>query len=44
MVQDMGSTYGTYVDGKKLTPFESVPIHSGSSIYLGSKQVWITVQ
>lgn len=44
MVQDMGSTYGTYVDGKKLTPFESVPVRSGSNIYLGSRQVWITVQ
>lgn len=43
MVQDLNSSYGTYVDGKRLAPFEAVPIHQGSSLYLGSKKVWITV-
>lgn len=43
MVQDLGSTYGTYVDGRKLAPQESAPIRPGSNLFLGSRQVWITV-
>ena len=44
MVQDLGSSYGTYADGRRLAPQEAVPIHPGSNLYLGSKQVWIEVR
>ncbi len=43
MLQDLGSTYGTYVDGRRLGAQECAPIHPGSEIYLGSKKVWISV-
>lgn len=43
MLQDLGSTYGTYVDGRRLAAQECAPIHPGSEIYLGSKKVWISV-
>jgi len=42
-IQDLGSSYGTYVGGRKLAPYELYPLHSGENIYLGSKQVWLTV-
>lgn len=42
-VQDLNSSCGTYVAGRKLMPNESCPIRSGDNIYLGSKQVWLTV-
>ena len=42
-VQDLESTYGTYAGGRKLAAFEMYPLASGENIYLGSKQVWITV-
>ena len=44
MVQDLGSSYGTYVDGRRLAPQEAAPIRPGSNLYLGSKQVWIEVR
>lgn len=43
MVEDLGSSYGTYVDGKRLAPHETAPICPGSNLYLGSRQAWITV-
>lgn len=42
-VQDLNSTYGTYVDGRKLAPYELCPLSPGKNIHLGSKQVWLTV-
>lgn len=42
-VQDLNSTYGTYVDGRKLAPYELCPLSAGKNIHLGSKQVWLTV-
>lgn len=42
-VQDLSSRYGTYVGGKKIAPYELYPLRSGEKIYLGSKQVWLTV-
>lgn len=42
-VQDLNSTCGTYVAGRKLMPNESFPVRSGDNIYLGSQQVWLTV-
>ena len=43
MVQDLNSSCGTYVDGRRLAAYETVPIHSGSNLFLGSRQVRITV-
>lgn len=42
-VEDSHSTYGTYVNGRKLSANEKCPLHSGDNLYLGSKQVWLTV-
>lgn len=42
-VQDLDSTYGTYAGGRKLAPYESCQIRSGDRIYLGSKQVCLSV-
>lgn len=42
-VQDLNSSWGTYVGGRKLMPNESCRIQSGDNIFLGSKQVWLTV-
>lgn len=42
-VQDLDSTYGTFVGGRKLASYEMYPLASGENIYLGSKQVWLTV-
>lgn len=40
MVMDMGSTYGTWLDGKKMTPGLVYPLAPGSFVYLGSGQVF----
>lgn len=42
-IQDLDSRYGTYAGGRKLAPYELYPLHSGENIYLGSKQVWLTI-
>lgn len=42
-IQDLNSSYGTYVDGRKLAPYELCPLAPGKTIHLGSKQVWLTV-
>ena len=42
-VQDLNSSCGTYAAGRKLSSNESCRIQSGDNIYLGSKQVWLTV-
>ena len=36
-VIDLGSTYGTYLDGKKLVPKKEVPFHRGQKLSLGSE-------
>lgn len=38
-VTDMGSTYGTFVNGRKLNPNESIRISSNTVISLGGEQV-----
>lgn len=43
VVQDLNSSCGTFVDGRKLAPYETVAIRSGSNLFVGSKNVWITV-
>ena len=43
-IQDLNSTYGTYVCGKKLAAFAACPLNPGDDIYLGSRQVWLTVR
>ncbi len=42
-VQDLKSSCGTYIRGRRLNPYEYFPVRSGDVIYLGSKQVWLTV-
>lgn len=42
-VQDLNSSNGTYVDGRRLAPNEVVNIHRGSELCLGSRDVRITV-
>ncbi len=37
-VQDMGSTYGTWVNGQRLAPKTSVTLHLGDRVWLGSDQ------
>lgn len=39
MLTDLGSSYGTFVNGKKLEPNESVQIYPGTEITLGSDYV-----
>ena len=43
-IQDLNSTYGTYVQGKRLTAFGVCQLQPGDEIHLGSKQVWLTVR
>lgn len=43
-IQDLNSTYGTYVGGQRLAPFAACQIQSGVDIHLGSKKVWLTVK
>ncbi len=42
-LQDMNSRYGTFTTKGKLTPYQLYPLYSGENIYLGSKQVWLTI-
>lgn len=48
-VQDLGSTYGTYVYGKlyspprKIVPGKAVKLTPGDRLYLGSDRVYVTV-
>ncbi len=37
-IQDMGSTYGTWVNGQRLAPNTSVTLHLGDRVWLGSDQ------
>ncbi|NBH14928.1 FHA domain-containing protein [Lachnospiraceae bacterium] len=34
-IRDLGSTYGTFVDGKKIEPNHQVPLRLGESFYMG---------
>ena len=43
-LQDLESTFGTYVSGGRLRPYESYSLKSGETIYLGSQQVCIQVK
>ena len=43
-VQDLNSSEGTYVDGRKLAPHETARLHRGSELLIGSKWVRITVK
>ncbi len=42
-LQDLDSSCGTYMDGIKLIPNQMYPLRRGANIYLGSKQIWLTV-
>ena len=42
-VIDMGSTYGTYIDGKRLTPGCAYPLSPSSVLYLGDGQTFRAV-
>jgi pSer/pThr/pTyr-binding forkhead associated (FHA) protein len=39
IVTDLGSTNGSYIDGKKIEPRESVVLTKGSKLILGSEEV-----
>lgn len=43
-VTDRGSTYGTFVNGRKLEPDETVQIYSGTEIALGSDHVKLVLK
>lgn len=43
VIQDLGSRYGTYVNGRKLAAYEQYPLRGGENIHLGSNQVWLSV-
>ena len=43
-VQDLGSTNGTYINGRKLNPNEQVPISESDRIILGSEDVVYRLQ
>lgn len=43
-VQDLNSSNGTYVDGRRLAPQETALIHSGSELCIGSPRVRIIVK
>lgn len=40
MVMDMNSTYGSWIDGKKLTPGLVYTMNAGSTLFLGGGQVF----
>lgn len=42
-IQDLHSTYGTYVGGHRLAPNECYPLRGGEIIYLGSKNTCIAI-
>lgn len=44
MVMDMGSTYGTWLGGKKMTPGLVYPLSPGIYMYLGSGQMFRTAE
>lgn len=43
-IQDLNSTYGTYVQGKRLMALAVCEVQPGTEIYLGSRQVWLTIR
>lgn len=42
-IQDLGSTYGTYVNGQRLAPNTLTALHMGDRVWLGSEQQSFTV-
>ena len=38
-ITDMGSTNGTYIDGDKLEPYQSIELREGENLILGSEEV-----
>lgn len=40
---DLGSTYGSWLDGKKMTPGLVYPMQLGSTLYLGGGQVFRSI-
>ncbi|MBE6925140.1 MAG: PrsW family intramembrane metalloprotease [Ruminococcaceae bacterium] len=44
MVTDLGSTNGTFVDGRRLVAQQPTPVAAGSSVYLGNQSCGFTVQ
>ena len=43
LVMDLGSTYGSWLDGKKMTPGLVYPMQLGSTLYLGGGQVFRSI-
>ncbi len=37
MITDLGSSYGTFVNGRKLAPYTPTPVNSGDTFWLGDK-------
>lgn len=37
-LRDLGSTYGTFVGGKKIQPNQQIPLQAGETFYLGQPQ------
>ncbi len=44
VIQDLNSSFGTYLSGHRLPPQEAVPLKPGDIIYLGSKRIAIKVE
>lgn len=42
-IQDLGSTYGTFVNGRKLAPQETAPLRPGDRFSLGSEKESFTI-
>jgi len=38
-VEDLGSTNGTYIDGKKLTPHKTYILHKGEKLIIGNEEI-----
>lgn len=43
MLTDLGSSYGTFLNGMKLSPHSAVPIKEGDTFWLGNKENSFTI-
>lgn len=37
-ITDMGSSFGTFLNGKKITPYTPMPLNNGDTFYLGDSR------
>ncbi len=44
MVADLGSSNGSFLDGKKMNPFQEIEFHPQSKVKLGTKETWLTLK